>query len=92
MCCLAVMFRGIPVDLAKVGVKRGAGPDLHFDPQNRGYVNPGLLWMVVARPEVRRYVMRLSCPMKIAGGFLAAFVTGSLYGSCWRHQRREGSR
>ena len=37
---------------------------------------PALFWMGVARPEVRRYVMRLSLPSKIAGGFLAAFVTG----------------
>jgi hypothetical protein len=37
---------------------------------------PALLWMVVARPEARRHVMRLSFPMKIAGGFLEPVVTG----------------
>jgi len=37
---------------------------------------PALLWIVITNPEVRGYVMRLSFPIKAAGGVLAAFVIG----------------
>jgi hypothetical protein len=39
---------------------------------------PALLWMLVGRSEVRRSFAQLSLAMKIALGFLVAFITGAL--------------